>query len=398
MKSSKYIIAAALMAFSAMGAAADNKQFDAAVDMLVANNMRTRIEQSAGLAEVASLNAANELSPLEVEGSFLKGNSSEAGNKWAVSVSQGFDWPTIYAARRKAAESAATATQFLYESALLDARAEARTLVVDLIHANKMISLAEVIEKQSAEVEKYFRNAVEKGTETRIDLNKAVIDHVRTKGELIAARATREEVLTRIRVFNPNADINTLAKNIGDEYPMVTMTRLEDAMKDVRSRDPRYAAAKAQTQKARDLMKVADMSKWPGLSIGVEYENEIGGQFAGISAGISLPVWSRKHSVAAARYEAETAEMQAELDASTREAELAQNMRQIQQIQDNLNLYNEALQQTQNFQLVKKAFDMKTISLLHYLQETAYFMDAEKEYLNLQHEYQLAAMRQLYLE
>lgn len=394
----KFKILAGTLLLTSMSVAAGNTEFNNALDSMVRSNMRLRMEQTRNMAEVASLKSANELAPLEIGGSYLVGSNNEVGNKLAFSVSQGFDWPALYAARRRAAESASSASQFLYESALLDSRAEARTLLIDLIHANKTLALAQRQENQAHEIEKYYRTAVARGTETRIDLNKAIIEHINMHAALNVAKVAREEVLGRILAFNPNFNINGLAEYVGTEYPEVSDARLQDAIRDFRTRDPRYAAARAQAQKSRDLAKVADMSNLPGFSIGYEHETEAGGSFNGLSVGITLPVWSRKSTKQAARLEAEVAAIEAETEASAREAEMQQNFKQLSQMTESLAMYKEVLQHTDNYDLLRKAFDSKTIDLLHFLQESSYFMEAEKEYLDLQHQYQLAVARQLYLE
>ena len=121
--------------------AASATPFDDALATLLANNLAPRAEQLRAQAEIETMKADNQLPPPEAEFSRVWGSNAEVGNKWALSISQGFDWPGIYSARREAVRKARTASQYLYESTLLEARAEARQLLIDAIHNAQLLDM-----------------------------------------------------------------------------------------------------------------------------------------------------------------------------------------------------------------------------------------------------------------
>lgn len=388
----------ALLSLAACVLTAQAADFNRALDRLVANNLDSRLTIERAAGEVETLKGENALGPVEVGFGRVWGSNPEVGNKWSLEVSQGFDWPGLYKARREAAATATTAWQYLRESTLLDARQQARIMLIDLIHSNQLIALQNELVNRMNQMEAYYKKASDEGLETKLDYNKTVVERIAVHRELHMLEAQREALVSTLKAFNGGNDVEDIIALAGDEYPAVDAARLAEAVAMVKERDPQYAAALARAEAARSLVKVEKMNRYPGFSVGYVHETELGGGFNGFSIGLTLPVWSRKHTAKAAAIEAEASMLEAELALTRRRAELDSDRRQVAVLGKIVEEYEPVVKDTSNFELLRKALDAGQISFLTYLEEVNFFIAAHRDYLDTLYEYNLALARQQYYE
>lgn len=364
--------------------------FDDVVGEVMSNNLTGRIESARARAGVEEILGENTLEAPEAEFSHVWGKDE---NKWSFSISQSFDWPGVYAARREAARTAQTAAQYLMESTLLDLRQEVRTLLVDIIHNAQLIEMQRGLVDRMDKMETYYKKAAEAGSETRLDYNKTVIERIAAHRELHSLQAQRESLTASLRALNGGKDVAGMVERLGDSYPIMPAPDTMVSAEIIKERDPQYAAALASVEAARSMVKVEKRSRIPGFSIGYEHENEGGESFNGFSFGITLPVWGRGHQVKAASLEADAAVMDAEMALARRLAEMNGDLNQLQSLRATIDEYEPVINNKVNFQLLQKALDAGQINLLTYLQESNYFIAAHRDYIDTVYEYNLALTR-----
>lgn len=390
------LLTVALVATALTGVYAND--FENALNILVSNNLESKAAIKRGVSEVETMRAENVLPGPEAEFSRVWGTNAEAGNKLGVSVSQGFDWPGLYAARKRAADTAESALEFLRASSMLDTRRDARVLLIDYVYNQQLICHQSRYAARLDSMESYYKRAAEEGLETRIDYNKTVIERIGVHRELHQLERDRDALLVRLQAFNGGAPIDEVVRLAGDEYPAIDKGKLAGTLSLIEERDPGYAAARLQTEVARQNLKVAKMSGLPGFSVGYEHESEGGERFNGFSVGISLPSWSRKHASKAAVVDAELALLDAEIMLRQRKADFEEDLVQLDYYEQSLAEYAPIVSDMAPLELLRKALVARQITLLNYMNEYNYFVQANREYLDLMYEYQLAAARLSYYE
>lgn len=367
--------------------------FDRALEQLVNGNPSVRTTALRAESETESLKAENTLGGPEAEFSRVWGNNAEVGNKWGFSVSQGFDWPGVYAARREAIRTASVAAQYLKESTLLDVRQQAGQLLLDLIHLNQLIEMQTTLTERADEMVEIYRKGAEDGTQTRLDYNKSVLERIAVHRELHTLQAQYDTLLEQMADFAACEDIHSIIDGVGNEYPEAPQILPMPTVETLKQRDPAYAAAKARVEAAKSMAKVERRMSLPGFSVGYVHETEAGGSFNGFSIGISLPSYGRKHQTRAARLEAEASELEAEMallsagTAMRTEAHRAGVLRHV------IEEYEPVVKDNSNIELLTKAFRAGQITYLTYIQECNYFMDAYRNYIDSLYEYHSAIWR-----
>ncbi len=362
--------------------------FDEALDMLTANNLAPKAELMRSRSEIETMKADNQLPPPEAEFSRVWGSNAEVGNKWALSVSQGFDWPGIYSARREAIARSETAAQFLRESTLLEARAQARQMLLDAIHNAQLLKLQRDLAGYVDTMVEIYRKGAEDGTQTRLDYNKTVLERIAVHRELHLLEAQQAELVAQLTAFNGGQDSTPILELVGSEYPPAPAIPSAPTVETLRQRDPAYAAAMARNEAARSLVKVESRSRFPGFSIGYEHETEAGGNFDGFSIGITLPMFSRKHQAKAVALEAEAALIDAEIELTQVSATMQGDLKRLGSLRYVMDEYEPVINDATNIQLLRKAFEAGQITYLTFIEESNYFISAHKDYIDMMWEYQ----------
>lgn len=373
-------------------AMAGSTPFDEALAEVIGNNLSVRAEASRAQIETENILGENTLEAPELSFSRVWGSRKEYGNKWSLGVSQSFDWPGVYAARREAARTARSASQYMLESTLLDLRQEVRTLFIDIIHNTQLIEMQSELVDRMNQMEAYYKKAAEAGAETRLDYNKTVIERIAVHRELHTLEAQRSTLMSTLSTLNGGKDIDGIIAKLGNAYPITRVPESIDKTV-IMKRDPQYAAALAGVEAAKSMVKVEKRSRIPGFSIGYEHESEGDENFNGFSIGLTLPVWGRGHQIKASTLEAEASLMDTELALTRRVAEMNGDRKQLDTLRHIMDEYEPVVNEKSNYELLHKALKAGQITFLTYIEESNYFIAAKRDYLDTLYEYNLILTR-----
>ena len=145
--------------------------FETAVQSIVDTNADLQARHSRYLSDIEAEKAENQLNGPEAELEY-KFAPSGVENRWGVSVSQAFDWPGLYGARRKTARYNAEAFRMLYEADRNAVALEARTLLLDYIQALHNVALLTEAENNLRSLDENLSKAYERESATILMVKK----------------------------------------------------------------------------------------------------------------------------------------------------------------------------------------------------------------------------------
>ncbi len=381
-----------LMALALSVCSASASDFDKVLNTVVSNNMALKYADAENQAAIASLKSENTLDAPEIGFESLWG-AKGIGDKRNFSISQGFDWPGVYAARREAIRKSQTAMQYLQESAMIEARQEVRLLLIDIIYAKQRIAATEKICDGLSSLQKTFRKAVDEGNETKLNYNKSVIEKIAAERELKTLRGEYAAMLASLRAMNGGKDVEDLVASVGDVYPEVDLASLRPDVENIKVKDPAIAAMKADAEVQKSLLKVEKRSLLPGFTLGYSHEWEMGDRFNGFSVAVSLPFITGNKKVKASRLQVRASEMQQEMELIRLSAAMSGDYEKALQYRELLDQYEDIMNDNSDFELLKKAFDGGQINFLTYMQELNYFLAARRDFLETLYNYNCALAR-----
>ncbi len=381
-----------LMALTLSVCSASASDFDKVLNTVVSNNMALKYADAENQAAIASLKSENTLDAPEIGFESLWG-AKGIGDKRNFSISQGFDWPGVYTARREAIRKSQAAMQYLQESAMIEARQEVRLLLIDIIYAKQRIAATEKICDGLSSLQKTFRKAVDEGNETKLNYNKSVIEKIAAERELKTLRGEYAAMLASLRAMNGGKDVEDLVASVGNVYPEVDLASLRPDVENIRAKDPAIAAMKADAEVQKSLLKVEKRSLLPGFTLGYSHEWEMGDRFNGFSVAVSLPFITGNKKVKASRLQVRASEMQQEMELIRLSAAMSGDYEKALQYRELLDQYEDIMNDNSDFELLKKAFDGGQINFLTYMQELNYFLAARRDFLETLYNYNCALAR-----
>ncbi|WP_370527690.1 TolC family protein [Duncaniella muris] len=381
-----------LMALTLSVCSASASDFDKVLNTVVSNNMALKYADAENQAAIASLKSENTLDAPEIGFESLWG-AKGIGDKRNFSISQGFDWPGVYTARREAIRKSQAAMQYLQESAMIEARQEVRLLLIDIIYAKQRIAATEKICDGLSSLQKTFRKAVDEGNETKLNYNKSVIEKIAAERELKTLRGEYAAMLASLRAMNGGKDVEDLVASVGNVYPEVDLASLRPDVENIRAKDPAIAAMKADAEVQKSLLKVEKRSLLPGFTLGYSHEWEMGDRFNGFSVAVSLPFITGNKKVKASRLQVRASEMQQEMELILLSAAMSGDYEKALQYRELLDQYEDIMNDNSDFELLKKAFDGGQINFLTYMQELNYFLAARRDFLETLYNYNCALAR-----
>ncbi len=255
-------------------------------------------------ASIKSRSAANSLDNPEVEFTYKFG--SPAGpdvNKWDISVSQSFDWPGVYSARRKALSFRTRAAEESLQAYRITREAELRKLLVKYTSAYRRAILLEAFAANVDSIYRVSAREYELRSITVLDWRKVRIERELAASRLAEAQTEMRTLAGEIESLNGHRPLDLSGLT---EFPTGRLDEFsEDAV-------PALAASRWNVEAARAEATAASRLRMPGFSLGYVHETEGREHFNGFSLGVSLPLWrSKKENIAArllADAEAEAAE------------------------------------------------------------------------------------------
>lgn len=335
-------------------------------------------------AEKGALRGAVAPADPEVEFEYLWPSESGELNRWSVGVSQELpDFRKIKATGRVV--SALDAMQTYEERSIYAENLfEAEKKLIEYIGAKKDVAMLQRIHENFDSLSVTYQRAWERGEVTILDLNKIKIEHARASSANDEAdgnlAALEREIIALSGGTLTAADLDGL-----EEYP-VFMTDGRIMMYDAGEMEaavrnsPQFKALEAKLGVADAKINLASKARFPQFSIGYVHAYEDGSHFNGLSAGMTLPVFSRNAEKASAQGEQFALKAENEQELKGMIASVQADCSRARALKGQLDMLGPVIENTNNVRLLKLALDGGEISLLDYLQEISYFTEAAREY------------------
>lgn len=349
------------------------------------NNTELKAMLKGNEAARLDLKQANNLEGLSVEYSPFFNSAARGIASSELVVTQGFDFPTLYGARRKAARLQGEAIDMQYRTARRDVLLGAKQLCLDLIHMNKRRALLDERRRAADELLAMYTEKYDGGEATAIELNKVKMERMNLETELAAAENDRAAALQQLRAMNGGEPVectDTL-------YPALPADGYEAMYAQAVSADLPAMAAEAAVKAAEQDVKVNRQGWMPKLEIGYRRNTDGTDASNGFLIGGSIPLFANRHKVKAAKARQEEARMmqadariKAEAAARTAVADMARLRR-------SMAAYDVPLMR-QTLALLRTAVENGEMSVTDYYVEAAGVYRNMQAYIDLERQYHAA--------
>lgn len=366
----KKIILAA-MAFAAV-VSAKAQDINAVLKSVEQNNMELKALLKGNEAADIENKSQNTLEDLSIEYSpFFQSETSGIASSELV-ITQGFDFPTLYGARKKAGQLQRNVLDMQYQTARRDILVNAKKLCLDIINYNKQKQLLKERRKNADELLAMFELKFKNGDATSLELNKIKLDRMNLETELVQADTKHANAMQQLQALNGGQPIEVNMT----EYPQAPaddeVTMYEKAV----ATDWTVRTAQASVLAAEQDVKVNKQSWIPKFEIGYRRNTEGDNASNGFLIGGSIPLFSSKNKVKIAKARQTEAVMQHANARINAENSARTMITQMKQLKASADAYDVPLMR-QTLKLLRTAVENGEISV------TEYYVEADNIYKNM---------------
>lgn len=366
----KKIILAA-MAFAAV-VSAKAQDINAVLKSVEQNNMELKALLKGNEAADIENKSQNTLEDLSIEYSpFFQSETSGIASSELV-ITQGFDFPTLYGARKKAGQLQRNVLDMQYQTARRDILVNAKKLCLDIINYNKQKQLLQERRKNADELLAMFELKFKNGDATSLELNKIKLDRMNLETELVQADTKHANAMQQLQALNGGLPIEVNMT----EYPQAPaddeVTMYEKAV----ATDRTVRTAQASVLAAEQDVKVNKQSWIPKFEIGYRRNTEGDNASNGFLIGGSIPLFSSKNKVKIAKARQTEAVMQHANARINAENSARTMITQMKQLKASVDAYDVPLMR-QTLKLLRTAVENGEISV------TEYYVEADNIYKNM---------------
>ena len=375
----KYILPALLLSAAGAWAADIN---DAALE-IASRQPSLLAEKNRIEAELQSFKAENVLEGPEAEFEYKFAPQGE-DNRWGVSVGQAFDWPGVYYSRSKANGYRAEAYTFLYRRNLLEKALEVKNAMIRLGEAAEILQTLEEAHESLERLNDYYRNALERGETTVLEAKKVQLQIFDIHQRLATAQNDYDAARIALETLAGDYDI---AKLDLDEVPVPELNAFEFYQTSMAEANPDVAYNEGMSRVAKANVGVAARSSFPTIKLAYLHDFEDGMHFNGFGVSLSLPQWTNRSKMRAARAEAFAAEqtlIDSRLKAS---ADFRIAYDEAMRLHDALANNREVFEGEEYTEYLNIALKAGRINIFTYLTEYVDYLDYKASYISLQADY-----------
>lgn len=292
--------------------------------------------------------------------------SSGAVGEDEFTATQGFDFPTAYVQRTRAARAREDAAQASYRQVRMETLLQARLAVQEILYLQKRIEVDSLRLADAEFARQIARVRAQAGDITSIEENRIEFQSLSARNNLTRTRMALETALTSLSSLSGlslGADVQI------EPMPLPALAPLAQVLEQAYAADPALSAARASGQAAQADRRLAVSLALPKFSAGYKYSSSDGAKFHGVIAGMSIPLFESRNTVRLARAR------QAEVEATTLAletnltADLTAKYSQACRLEAMSRTYQSGGEGAEKSALLRKALQEGSLTILEYFTE-----------------------------
>lgn len=364
------------------GAAADT--FSDITNAIVGASPAIQAQKEAFRAQILASKAENTLDNPEIEFERLWNAGANGDNRWSAGVSQSFEWPGKYSARSKVVQAMAESNDIRMAELRTELTARVSKALIDYIEAARKAALLAEADSLLTSLQKATDKAYRHGESTILEVNRTAVeaagisaDYTEALSALSSRRADLEALGYNARTMPPlscEIDFPRHELQPDESYISAALT------------SPTVKSAEAALKVAEAEANATRSGRYPGFSIGYRHAFEDGNHFNGISVGIELPLWRSGREMAAANADKMALSFQRQAAVTETTGRIRSLLNTVRGLNTRISLLAPPVENSNNQRLLLKAYQGGQISLLEYLRESAYFLEARLSLISLRAE------------
>lgn len=355
------------------------------VRQILSNNIELKSAQKSFDAEAQGVRAENNWADPEVEFSYTFGKPDDS---FEISVTEGLEWPGMYAARKRMAKHQISAFEYIYQAKMLEVKENALLIMADLTDVNKRINQLNFLIGKEHDLYKFYSSKEAEGELTIIELNSLRLDLFDTEAELKDLLIRKNVLLEDLKTINGGVGI--VIDSSFNSYSQENLQPLQCYIDSYKTNSPEYKAAVQKRYADRQAVKVATMGTFPNFALGYKYSKEGSVSNHGLIVGVSIPLFSSRHKRKAAQRLHEASEFAVANQELMEVAKIGAQYSSLLSMQDMIAEFRPIADNDAIYRSLDRALETGQLSMRDYLIEMRQLKSAKMRLFDMEYNYQTA--------
>lgn len=353
------------------------------------NNRELQAYSSLMQSNKLELKSGNNLPDPQLGGYYLPFGDHNGGDYSEFQVTQSFEFPTVYGARKGLIGLKQDGLQLEYAAKRQEVLLLAIQYCYELLFLNKKLTVEQQRIVQAKKVYDQVNELFEKEQVGILELNKAKVSWMQEQFKVEQIKSDRQSALLQLETLNGGKEITFDQTEYVADLDLPSSGSLwEQKM----TSDPVLKNLKQQEAVALQAIKLSKSKSLPNLTAGFNTQGISGAYYSGLYAGLSIPLWSSKNRVKAAESYLEYQQAFSSAASASTHAAFEKDYHDYQVLYAKYREYAATLEGLYSDTLLLKAYELGEISFIEYYMELLFYREAYNDMLNMEKQlYQLKA-------
>lgn len=314
------------------------------------------------------------------------GRPSAAGPASELTVTQSFDFPTVYARRAKLAQKRIEVYGHEYELYRQQVLFDAHKLYIRILALRQKQELLDRAATDALRVSELLSIKAEAGGANALEENKARFEYISAAN---AAKFNEIELADAVnRLVSLNGGVPVILEEHSLESP--TFIRTYNEMAGIyESLSPEILMAVSAREAAGEEIRLSKSKGLPRFELGYKRDTGPGDKLNGVVAGVTVPIFSNRNNVRRAKAEAAFADAELRRILSDAKTYLMGLYARAELLAASSEQYRTMLDHTDSISLLKRALDQGHISVIDYYSQLQPVYESSLTMIDVMEEYHL---------
>jgi outer membrane protein TolC len=356
-----------------LGAIAQNKEIEKVLQQVEQNNKELQAFASLIESKKLELKSSNNLPDPQLGAYYLPWGEHNTGDYSEFQISQSFEFPTVYSSRNKLIKNQQTQLELEFASKRQAILLSAKEYCLELIYLEKKETLEQKRVQQSKKVFNQLKELYKKEEVGILDFNKAKVAWMQEQFKVSKIEVEKKNVRLLLKNLNGENPIDFTAENYTTR---ISIEPIDSVWCKKKKLDPNINLLQKEEELALQNVKLNKQKSLPNLTAGFNYQGVASSNYSGIYGGISIPLWSNKNKVKAAKASYNFQQMNTNSETLKVYAEFEKQYNEFQILLSKFQEYQATLNGLNSDALLLKSYELGEISFMEYYLELKFYQNA----------------------
>ena len=363
------------------------QSIDQILNEIESNNTNLSALRKACDAEIIENKTGLFLDNPEIEFHYLWGNPSLMGQRTDFSITQSFDFPSVYGHQKKISTLKNEQVELNYLKTQKKLRLESRKILYQLMYLNALKQQSLQRLEHAKSIASSYESKFKVGETNILEYNKSQLNLLNLIKEVENVEVERKELLGELRGLNAG---NGVVFEDTDHSELNLPLNFEQWYQQAEKLNPMLKWLQQEVELSERQVKLSQAQNLPKIQAGYMSEKIPGEQFQGLVIGVSIPMWQNKNTVKYAMAHTQAVQGYSNDSKIAFYNRLKTLFDKTKSLQTNVKDYESQLEQFQHIELLEKALTKGQITLIEYMLEQAIYYESHNKLLEMKRDLNLS--------